>query len=289
MLVRRFLTTLGVVLISCFGAGAQYVPSLINYQGRLTDQIGAALPQGSYSIQFRLWDSATSTNAADLIWAQQQTVTIQSNGSFNVILGAPGGIALAAMTNDLASAFISSNCFLGLTVASNTTGIVTNTSEILPRQQILSVPYAIHAMAADTFLNGYVPKGAILLWSGSTNDIPSGWALCDGTLSTPDLRGRFVVGSGGAYSAGATGGSSTHNHGGATQGHTLTIAEIPPHSHTYSSYDSGYNVPSFPDGQALSPITAQTSTVGGGQPHMHPIQDATNLPPYYALAYIMKL
>ncbi|MGJ0848633.1 hypothetical protein ACR77J_18340, partial [Tissierella praeacuta] len=49
-----------------------------------------------------------------------------------------------------------------------------------------------------------VPKGAILMWSGSIANIPEGWALCDGNNGTPDLRDRFIVGAGRAYSIGAT-------------------------------------------------------------------------------------
>jgi hypothetical protein len=52
-------------------------------------------------------------------------------------------------------------------------------------------------------------SGMILLWSGAQNAIPSGFVLCNGSNSTPDLRDRFVVGAGNSYSVGATGGSNT--------------------------------------------------------------------------------
>ena len=39
-----------------------------------------------------------------------------------------------------------------------------------------------------------VPSGVILMWSGAIVDMPSGWKLCDGTNSTPDLSGQFIVG-----------------------------------------------------------------------------------------------
>ena len=54
-----------------------------------------------------------------------------------------------------------------------------------------------------------IPSGLISLWSGSTATIPSGWALCDGTNGTPNLRDRFVVGAGASYEVNATGGSNT--------------------------------------------------------------------------------
>ena len=59
--------------------------------------------------------------------------------------------------------------------------------------------------------SGLVPVGGILIWSGSVASIPTGWALCDGTGGTPDLRGRFVVGSGSSYASGATGGAASAN------------------------------------------------------------------------------
>ncbi|MDD5587034.1 MAG: hypothetical protein PHY92_08805 [Alphaproteobacteria bacterium] len=38
------------------------------------------------------------------------------------------------------------------------------------------------------------PRGSIIMWSGTKDNVPPGWALCDGTYGTPDLRSRFVVG-----------------------------------------------------------------------------------------------
>jgi len=76
-----------------------------------------------------------------------------------------------------------------------------------------------------------LPRGVIVMWSGSITSIPPGWALCDGEthtapdgtqVTTPDLKDRFIVGAGGEYSVGATGGEKYH---------TLTVAEIPSHYH----------------------------------------------------------
>ena len=71
-----------------------------------------------------------------------------------------------------------------------------------------------------------IPVGGIILWSGSTSNIPTKWHLCDGTNGTPDLRDRFVVGAGSDYSVGDTGGEAEH---------TLTIGEMPRHNHTASN------------------------------------------------------
>lgn len=87
---------------------------------------------------------------------------------------------------------------------------------------------AVQRTAAD-LNNGPVPIGGIIMWSGTVANIPAGWALCDGQNGTPDLRGRFVVGAGGAghpYQPGATGGSETV---------TLTGANIPQHAHGVGS------------------------------------------------------
>jgi hypothetical protein len=73
---------------------------------------------------------------------------------------------------------------------------------------------------ATTFLRGDrawatpggVPAGVIVMWAGLLSAIPSGWALCDGTLGTPDLRSRFVKGTAAGVDPGATGGAATHTH-----------------------------------------------------------------------------
>lgn len=150
------------------------------------------------------------------------------------------------------------------------------------------------------------PSGGIILWSGSTASIPSGWVLCNGSNSTPDLRDRFVVGAGSSYGVNATGGANSV---------TLSTSQIPAHNHSASSsssttiHDSGHshsisavrpsesgNTISTSTGStsvtastnsATTGITASTSTstsignTGGGGSH-------ENRPPYYALAYIMK-
>ena len=128
-----------------------------------------------------------------------------------------------------------------------------------------------------------IPIGGIIIWSGSVSNIPSGFHLCDGSTigscATPDLRDRFVVGAGGSYSVGATGGAATH---------TLTVAEMPSHSHNHTDYHLGTSSsPCFSAGaannQAITASTTRaTTSAGGGGAH-------NNLPPYYALAYIMRV
>jgi len=144
-----------------------------------------------------------------------------------------------------------------------------------------------------------LPTGMILLWSGSIGSIPAGYLLCDGTNSTPDLRDRFIVGAGSSYSVNQTGGTAdaivvSHTH---TATSTSTVTD-PGHTHQFkggtfnSSQGSGPNSiantnNSLSDTTASNTtgITVATSTTnatagtsGTGQ----------NLPPYFALCYIMK-
>lgn len=145
-----------------------------------------------------------------------------------------------------------------------------------------------------------VPSGAILLWSGAIVNIPTGFVLCDGTNSTPDLRNSFVVGAGDTYAVDATGGSAdavvvSHGHT-ATSTSSSSVTD-PGHNHSVpnsgsqnNSFDSGTTVGNDvtgTSGTATTGISVSTSTTTT-------IIDAgvsgtnANLPPYYALAYIMK-
>lgn len=80
--------------------------------------------------------------------------------------------------------------------------------------------------------DGIVPTGAIMMWSGASSAIPTGWVLCDGTNSTPDLRNRFVIGAGSTYAVGATGGSSTTTQVGDVEAGpqaTVSTSALPPY------------------------------------------------------------
>lgn len=173
--------------------------------------------------------------------------------------------------------------------------------------------------ASQSALNSPLPSGIIVMWSGAT--APAGWALCDGTNGTPDLRNRFVVAAGTTYPLNTTGGSTTssaagghthteaaaggHNHTGVVGGTALTIAQMPAHSHDYTYY-RGPNVSSGGGAQpyALNAVTGTTTSAGSGAAHDHTIatdgshshtinavadHTHTTTPPYYALAYIMKI
>jgi len=142
-----------------------------------------------------------------------------------------------------------------------------------------------------------VPSGMILLWSGSIGSIPTGYYLCDGSNGTPDLRNRFLVGAGDTYAVNATGGSAdaivvSHNH---TATSTSTVTD-PGHNHTIPNAQadaiggSGAQ-PSYRGSGSTSTSTASTGvTVATSTTVATSGTSGTgaNLPPYYALCYIMK-
>lgn len=148
-----------------------------------------------------------------------------------------------------------------------------------------------------------LPKGLIAAYQGTTEDIPKGWLLCDGTNGTPNLIDKFIIGAGDKYKYGTTGGKKEYQ---------LTINNLPAHSHTFSMVKSNVNGPvvdgvqrsalidvngtptkkdyitnTFLHTNQLSgtdgiyPPSAVTTKRGGTQPF-------SLLPPYFKLAYIMK-
>ena len=130
-----------------------------------------------------------------------------------------------------------------------------------------------------------VPRGGIIMWSGSIADIPNGWALCDGANGTPDLRDRFIVGArqdvGDVPMTNVKG--SLMQTGGEHQ-HALSVAEMPAHVHGGVGDIAGQGGAASPhDYDAYHVWSLKQSTpVGGNQPH-------ENCPPFFALAYIIKL
>ena len=149
-------------------------------------------------------------------------------------------------------------------------------------------------VGVQTAVGTTIPAGMISLWYGSIGSVPTGWYLCDGTNGTPDLRDRFIVGAGTSYAVGATGGSKdailvSHTH---TATSTSTVTD-PGHFHTIQVSGAGSGNPSNTNsgsstantGSKTTGITVATTTsnttegVSGTN---------ANLPPYYALAYVMK-
>eukprot|EP01084_Bolivina_argentea_P216045 367006_1 len=155
-----------------------------------------------------------------------------------------------------------------------------------------------------------LPINSIVIWSNcSAENIPIGWNMCDGSNGTPDLKGRFVMGSYDInYFGGNSGGTVQHNHiittSGTVQSHILNINEIPSHNHWNGEYKYALRVTGCGteegtdcNGPPLAPDLQYTGTLsnnGGGQAHNHGFsvvsssRNTNHLPPYYVLCYIMK-
>lgn len=182
----------------------------------------------------------------------------------------------------------------------------------------------VDAAVADA-VKAAMPRGIVSMWSGTLTDIPAGWALCDGTNGTPDLTDKFIVGAGGRWSPGDVGGTAdavvvahTHSASASNSGshsHSGTTEDAGNHSHsTYTSHTGRENL-WHTNGNILATGATQdnprwrSGTVGTAGNHKHTFSTNTtgshthevvvesvgesgvdkNLPPYYALAYVMKL
>ena len=158
------------------------------------------------------------------------------------------------------------------------------------------------ADSLGTASTGTVPIGGIILWSGSTGSVPDGWALCNGSNGTPNLQDRFVVGAGSGYAVAATGGSAnavlvTHSH---TTDSTINESDTNAKSLTgtfrndpqpdptgiFSQTNINHNEDSDQgtNGRLVAiDATHRHTTDSQGESGTN-----KNLPPYYALAYIMR-
>lgn len=153
-------------------------------------------------------------------------------------------------------------------------------------------------LSGNVSASAAMPIGGIIMWAGTIVSIPTGWGLCNGTtygsIESPDLTSRFVVGAGTTaiplptdyvtqYKVGDTGGEEFHQ---------LTIEEMPSHSHGYAKvwvwsgagYSGGGNDIGGPGATDVTGGDPANKDIKGNPltlPH-------NNMPPYYALAYIIK-
>jgi len=169
-------------------------------------------------------------------------------------------------------------------------------------------------------LNVYEPLGTIKAFAGIPSTIPAGWAMCDGNNGTQNLRDRFIAGfaTGGVYTqngvAGYTPGATavpvggtaatagSHSHTGTTAGHTLVEAEIPSHTHSYTSYSENNSVgtnPATTGGGTPNGAATVVGATGGGAPHahgistdaghQHSVSGTAQVPGFFALMFIQKI
>lgn len=185
---------------------------------------------------------------------------------------------------------------LSIGTEGGTDGKITVNGAVTTKSMTISGDVKVNSVLDATTVkqggNVLIPSGVVVMWSGAVNAIPAGWALCNGQNGTPDLRGRFIVGydpNDGDYNGiGKNGGEKKVK---------LTVDEMPAHRHKFLSDDQisgkndtyahdcdGYNRYNFDfdSSGGTRGRTYQNESVGGSQSH-------ENRPPYYALAYIMKL
>ncbi len=224
-------------------------------------------------------------------------------GGINIAEGcAPSGInnairELMAQVKDMQSGTDSDNFTIGGNLSVTGTTTLTGTTAA-PTPGVSDDSTKI---ATTEFVRNIIPSGVIVMWSGTIATIPSGWLLCDGTNSTPDLRNRFIIGA----NADDAGVAKTNITGSATQTggskdaivvshtHTATVTD-PGHTHSTQSWvGSGATNSQFSMSYTTTPastLTVNSNTTGITVSNSTTGSSGTNanLVPYYALAYIMK-
>jgi hypothetical protein len=307
--------TLLIFLLVFFGilqySYAGTVPTIINYQGTLTDTSGNPVPNGQYGVVFSIYDVSTGGTALwTETWNSGTTPITTIGGDFGVLLGTH---------NPIPASFFADHplTYLGIKVGSD--------SEMTPRQKIASVGYAFKAEYG-------VPKGAIIMWSGAIDQIPEGWALCDGVertlpdgskITPPNLKDKFILGASETSLVGNSGGNETVN-----SPHTHLINSEAPNTATTGNHQHllgidwdnnsvyyrepnnggpygsvvlpGYRSNNGSNSQSNNSYREGYSSSNGNHFHTtnaHSHGGSTQsggaglniMPPYYALAFIMKL
>lgn len=254
------LAAIGSIAVTSFSAG---VPNTLNYQGTLTDSTGNPVTAAAKPVTFKLYTSAMGGTP---FWTESQSVPV-TNGQFSAVLG---------NTVSLPTDKFTGTTYIGVAVDSG--------PEMSPRQKMTSVAYALKAADA-------IPKGVIVMWSGAVNAIPVGWALCDGSNGTPNLKDRFVLAAGASYAVGSTGGSSTvdinhthnddHNHSGNTDNWINDGGNV--------EDGNGDDVADNPHYHSFTTNYKSQQGHGSTTQWMNQNNIIDKMPPYYALAFIMKL
>ncbi len=289
-LTRTLLFTVFIFVAISFliSASASEAPRLLKFQGTLLDDDGKSV-NDTKEMSFKIYETVEGGTA---LWNSGTSYVSVLDGKFTVTLN---GESSNPFPNDLFSKKV---LYIATTVEGN---------ELKNRMRLASVPYA---------LNCGIPIGVIVMWSGSADQIPEGWALCDGNNGTPDLRDRFVVGAGNEYTAGNTGGIKendlSHKHEIAAE--SSKTSEAGNHSHriqhqfgvdnnigtpTTKVQDNLYDATTVSSPSHMHSLNFDSQETGT---HSHTVNSHNhggvtksglsgmeNRPPYYALCFIMKL
>lgn len=145
--------------------------------------------------------------------------------------------------------------------------------------------------------NNAIPSGIIVMWSGITSNIPSGWHLCDGNSGTPDLRDRFIIGAGSSHNPNDKGGNnstsvtiptnalpnhthtftgSSHTHTGSLSGATAASAGVHTHS-VESAYVSGTTKSARANEITLYDVSDKNNTTSSSGAHTHTVSGSVRI------------
>ena len=275
MRILTCITPLATASAACLFATSTLLaadaPKLLPFQGRLTDAVGTAIPDGPRVVQFKIYDAPVGGQA---LWnGEVQKLTVNA-GLVNTTLGTKASLASVDFNRSL---------YLEITIDANSDSQITAADPpLLPRQSILPAVFAKEAAdsrllggcnwsalfgtndpAQGTLLDSKIrdhsigvskldpgfgvpiPVGGVIMWWGAAADVPAGYEICDGGVPTtsgallpgnkPDLRDRFVKGA----TAGTADVKATPVTGGEhtiaeqnTGGTALSQAQIPAHQHT---------------------------------------------------------
>ena len=194
--MKRILQLLAALCL--LQAGHAAVPDAVNFQGRALTATGEAMGKdGAVNRMFtlRIWDDATSTDAANLIYSEQQVVSIV-DGAFNVLIGTgtatngtkfsysetPKGPPTVKIGD--AAVFGGASRYVGVTIDDGTTAV---DNEILPRQQVVSAPFATRAKLAEGVEAGAITSAKI------ANNAVTPTQLGDGAVTTSKLEDGAVT------------------------------------------------------------------------------------------------
>jgi hypothetical protein len=252
-------------------------------------------------------DGANTAQRNLIAPAVEKTYVVKNGTGANVSITTNGaGANVVVQNGETKQVFCDgTNFYESLIVVSTGTGnVVYSNSPTISSPTLTGTPLAPTAavstdntqIATTAFVRDIIPTGIISMWSGSIATIPSGWFLCDGSNGTPDLRNRFVVGAGSTYAVAATGGSANAIVVSHTHTATSSVSD-PGHTHNIPSRFQatgnafGFNAPySGLGNDIVSTTTSSTTSISVSTTNASTGSSGTNanLPPYYALAYIMK-